>query len=281
MGAKVTTFYHIFQDSAVADGNGTAMDVGGLAGVGVQIEGITTATINFEGTLDESTWYSVQAVNQANGVVVTSVSSDGLFNVPIAGFQQLRCRISGYSAGTIVVTGFGVVNPASVPIAGLPAGENHIGEVGASSKQVDVTPGITSGVYTANDVIGGVQTITGAARVSGKETILQSVVITDLAMQDAIIRIFFFNQNPTNGTYTDNAPLDIHDTDMGFCIGSIEVVASDYMDAADSSVATVRNLGLGLTPSGSANLYSIAQVTETPTYTSTSDLAFKYFFLRD
>lgn len=160
------------------------------------------------------------------------------------------------------------------------AGEAHFGEVGGNSQQVDVTPTITAGAYSANDVVGGIQTLTSAARTSGKETVLLSLVITDKAMQDAAFSIFFFNANPGTGTYTDNAALDIDDTDLGLCIGALQV-ASDYIDAADNSVATLANIGLGLTPSGSANLFVVVKTTSTPTYASTSDLVFKYFFQRD
>jgi len=145
---------------------------------------------------------------------------------------------------------------------------------------ISVTPAITAEIYHANDVIGGIQTLTSVARVADDRVVLQSLTVTDLAIQDAVLRIFFFNQNPTNGTYTDNAALDIDDIDMGFCQGWIEVAASLYADAADNSLATVRNISLGLSPTGSTSLFAIAQVTGGPTYVSTADLTFKYYFLR-
>ena len=160
------------------------------------------------------------------------------------------------------------------------AGEAHVGEVGASSTQVDVTPTITAGAYSVGDVIGGIQTIADAARVAGKCTTLDTMVITDLAMQDADIKIWFFNANPANGTYTDNGALDIHDTDLGFCIGVLYILSSDYDDATDNSVATLRNVGLKLTPAATS-LFAIAEIETADTYTSTSDLTFKYSWSQD
>jgi hypothetical protein len=159
-------------------------------------------------------------------------------------------------------------------------GENHIGEVGGNSNTLIATPTITAGAYAANDIVGGIQTLTNAARISGKEVVLESVVVTDLAAQNATLKLFIFDRNPSNGTYTDNANLDINDTDMGYCIGCVTVSQVDYDAAADKSVATVRNIGLLLSPN-TTNLYVVAKTTETPTYTSTSDLTFKYGFLRD
>ncbi len=167
-----------------------------------------------------------------------------------------------------------------VNVATITAGETHVGEIGYSKLPVIVTPTITGGAYTALDVIGAIQTLTDAARESGGTVTLDTLIIRDLAIQDADITIFFFNQNPSNGTYTDNIALDIHDTDMGFFVGAVRVLSSDYDDAADSSAATLKNVGLDMTAVGSANLYAIAQILVGDTYVGTSDLTFVYNFSR-
>lgn len=117
MGDVVTTFVHTFQTAAIAQGNGTAMDVGGLAGVGVQVTGITNATITFEASIDEATWVAVRAMNLNSGAVATTTTANGLFLVPVAGVGELRCRISAYVAGTITVSGKGITNPAAAPLS--------------------------------------------------------------------------------------------------------------------------------------------------------------------
>lgn len=166
-------------------------------------------------------------------------------------------------------------------VMAITAGETHIGEVGGNSLVVTVTPAVTAGAYTALDIVGAIQTIANATRVSGEATILQSITVTDLAKQNVDLTIFFFNANPANGTYTDNIALDIHDTDMAMCVGKVKVIASDYSSAALSSVATVSNLALPLTPVATS-LFAIAQASSTaPTYVSTSDLKFLYGFFRD
>jgi len=163
----------------------------------------------------------------------------------------------------------------------LVAGEAHIGEVGGNSLVVTVTPTVTAGAYTALDIVGAIQTIANATRVSGEATILQSITVTDLNKQNVELTIFFFNANPANGTYTDNLALTIHDTDMAMCVGKVKVSASDYSSASASSVATVSNFALPLTPAATS-LFAIAQASSgAPTYASTSDLRFLYGFFRD
>ena len=163
----------------------------------------------------------------------------------------------------------------------LSAGEAHIGEVGCNTTVVSVTPTVTAGGYTALDIVGAIQTIAAATRVSGEPTILLSITVTELNKQNVELTIFFFNANPGTGTYTDNIALTIHDTDMALCIGEVQELAADYRSASASSVATVSNIGLPLMPAATS-LFAIAQASSAaPTYASTSDLTLRYSFLRD
>jgi len=119
MADRVTVFNHIFHTAATSAVAGEEMDVGGLAGVGFQIEGINGDTITFESTIDQSTWYSVEVINRTTGAKATTATADGLFYLPIAGEDQFRCRISTYNAGSITCTGKGVVNPAGMTTADI------------------------------------------------------------------------------------------------------------------------------------------------------------------
>jgi len=95
----------MLQGGAVANGDGTPMDVAGLTFVCLQATGITTATINWEATVDGVNWVAVLATNQTTGAVATTTTTNGLFGMNCAGYASVRARISGYAAGTIVVTG--------------------------------------------------------------------------------------------------------------------------------------------------------------------------------
>ena len=146
---------------------------------------------------------------------------------------------------------------------------------------IKVTPTVTVGAYDANDCVGGILTITGAIRIAGAGAILQSIVLTDMAAQKKEMQVFIFNANPAAGTYTNNGALDIHDTDMGYCIGAIKIAATDYLEAADNAVATVTNIGLICEPASGTTLYAVVKTPDTPTYAAATDLSFKFGFLRD
>jgi len=106
---------HTFQNAATVTGTGTAMAVGGFSAVGVQVEGIVTGTISFQGTIDGSTWYGVRSVNLTDGTTATATTADGLWMVPVAGLDQLRANLSSYTSGTITARGVGVPNAPYIP----------------------------------------------------------------------------------------------------------------------------------------------------------------------
>lgn len=146
-----------FHTSVVTNANGTSADVRGFPLVDIQVQGITTATINWETTIDGTNWDAVRAMNTETGAIATTATADGQFWVPPGGKRQLRARISGYSGGTITVKGFGVTSPASVNMANVTLGAaatgTYIGDVeliasptvtnitGAAAIDVDYAPG--------------------------------------------------------------------------------------------------------------------------------------------
>jgi hypothetical protein len=287
-----------FHNAAVATANGVATAVQDYSILGVQITGTFVATVTFEGTIDGTNYVAIEAINVATGAKATTATAAGVYRMGIAGFVTVRARLAWTSGTSITVTGRlteatdpmiqdialianSGVDIGDVDVTSIAAGETHIGEVGCNTEVVSVTPTITAGAYTALDIVGGVQTIAAASRVSGEPTILQSIVINDLSAATQAFTIWFFNANPSNGTYTDNIALDIHDTDLAMAIGHVKITSSDYASATDNSVACKVPIGLPLKPAATS-LFAIAQCTGTaPTYVSTADLTFRYGFLRD
>ena len=63
------------QSAAAADGNGTAFDVKGAARVTVQVSGTFTATVTFEGTVNNDTWVALSVgTSAAFGTRVTTAT---------------------------------------------------------------------------------------------------------------------------------------------------------------------------------------------------------------
>ena len=124
-------------------------------------------------------------------------------------------------------------------------------------------------------------TIASALRASAGTAILQSITITDLAMQDAALEIYFFKADPGTGTYTDDSELDVDDADLLLCIGVVKILTTDWVAAKDNSVAAKANIGLAVAATSGTSLYAVAKTSGAPTYAGTSDLQFTFSFLRD
>lgn len=134
------------QDDAVAIGDGTSINVLHASVAVVQVTGITTATITWEGTVDETNWVSLIGKNVATGTEATTATADGIYSIPVTGMSLLRAPISAYTTGTIVANALTTDNPTALPnttIAAissitsitnaLPAGNNNIGDVDVAS----------------------------------------------------------------------------------------------------------------------------------------------------
>src|SRR5581483_9146543 len=160
----------------------------------------------------------------------------------------------------------------------IDAGETHVSD---PRDVISVTPTVSaSSAYTAGDAVGGKQTLTSAARVSGGKPMLESLTIIDKGNQKAALTILFFDADPSAATITDNSAF-AWSTDIAKFVGKIDVVTGDYQTIDSKAVATIENLGLILKANGSANLYAAVLTTGTPTYASTSDLIFRYAFLQN
>lgn len=105
--------YLILQSAAVATGNGTAVSVGGgtdggFTVLGLQVVGITTATITVEGTIDGTNWVALMVENLNSGAKATTITANGIYRLVCSGLCQVRARISAWTSGTIYVTGLRV-----------------------------------------------------------------------------------------------------------------------------------------------------------------------------
>lgn len=97
------------QSAAVAVGNGTAVSTvdvdGAFTVLAMQVTGISTATITFEATIDDTNWVAVQVTNLNDGSESTTATADGIYRLTCLGLNQVRARISAWTSGTIYVTG--------------------------------------------------------------------------------------------------------------------------------------------------------------------------------
>lgn len=92
------------QAAAGADGNGTAFDVRGAARVTVQVSGTFSATVNFEGTIDDTNWFAVGLKTAADGAAATTATGAGVWKrTSDLALSQMRARVSSYASGAVTV----------------------------------------------------------------------------------------------------------------------------------------------------------------------------------
>jgi len=100
----------VMQPAAVATGNGTAIECTEVAGgackqLALQVQGITTATITWEATIDSTNWKGLLVTPLDTGTAALTATADGIFRVDVTGLAQFRARISAWTSGAITVTG--------------------------------------------------------------------------------------------------------------------------------------------------------------------------------
>lgn len=91
------------QSAATATGNGSTLDTSQAAVVTFQASGITSATITFEGSNDNSNWNSLSCWTLDSGTQGATVTANGYVRCNVNGIPLVRARISTYVSGTITV----------------------------------------------------------------------------------------------------------------------------------------------------------------------------------
>ncbi len=69
-------------------------------GVGVQITGTFTATLQFEVTINGTDWVAFQVTNVNTGSSVTTATAAGIFKGDVVGIVGVRITSTAFSSGT-------------------------------------------------------------------------------------------------------------------------------------------------------------------------------------
>src|SRR5262249_36284594 len=88
LGTQVPGGLATLQNAATATGNGTAIQTTYFGGVICQVTGTFSATITFEGTVDQSNWVSVNATNLSTSADSTTATAAGLYFANLPGVEQ-------------------------------------------------------------------------------------------------------------------------------------------------------------------------------------------------
>ncbi|HNA61497.1 MAG TPA: hypothetical protein PKW79_00265 [Rhabdochlamydiaceae bacterium] len=158
-----------------------------------------------------------------------------------------------------------------------------------------VTPTISvSPAYTAEDQIGGVNTITNAFKVIARpqfdpktaqgfqnqqqngKIVIQSIHLIDKAKVNQTVVCYFFNQQPSM-TSVDNGAFDLTDAEMLKCVGWVSL-DSGYESSSSNASTTKTNIGLLIKqdPAATTNsIWMVAKIKGAGTFASTTDLVFQ------
>ena len=211
-----------------------SIDVSAYKWVSLQLSGTFVATVVFQGSNDNGTFYDITVQNP--GVVLdpytTSMTGVGLVKIPVL-FNYLRVRVTAYTSGTVEGTALaytesndsgqisstGTVDGA-VSVTNLPADQTVSGTVSVSNLPADQTVSGTVSVTNlpATQAVSGGVSIVGATSlspfyaigatgtnqtsVSAAPSILRSVVFTNLAATPRHLKLYDIATTPVAGAGT-------------------------------------------------------------------------------
>lgn len=143
---------------------------------------------------------------------------------------------------------------------------------GLTVSKASVTPTIsTSPAYSINDAVGGKMSFANAVPYAGYQGMIASLLMIDAQKLNAPVDVYFFNDDPTSTTFTDNAAWDLNSADYDKLIGVAHL--TDFSNQNAASTAQAINLNLPFKAVGTT-IYAVAVARTTPTMTSTTGLKF-------
>jgi hypothetical protein len=145
------------------------------------------------------------------------------------------------------------------------------------SKVVTMTPTIDTSAYASGDQLGSLVELSNALDDSSGTGTIVSVAVLDKAAQSSALTLLLFKDKPTVAS-SDNAALNISDSEMAKCLGIIPIAGTDYVALSANSIASVRNVNLVISSTKSdlnlngTSLWAILRSGGSPTYGAASDL---------
>jgi hypothetical protein len=274
-----------------------AFAAGSLAiGAGVDgwniTEGVTTDAASTAGGTGTQSAKLRLMTTQLNSLALNQSSQITQETATAAALGTTADAVCGSATGTCTLAALvKFLNNAAT--AATPAGENHIGEIASNQIKVQVAQTVTAAsAYAAGNAIGGLQTIAGAARVSGSlgaagtGGILTGLMMNSKSLQTTQVDVFLFDANPSGSTCTDKTAFSLATADFDKVIGVVTIPGTAANGAGwyagtvgSTGVATYYPVTYDL--ASASSIFACAVTRGTPTYTATTDVSFKYNILRN
>jgi hypothetical protein len=149
-------------------------------------------------------------------------------------------------------------------------------------KLLNLTLSLSTSQYADADVLAATQELADALLAPGTHAILQSLVVLDKDDQGAALDLVFFRSEAAMGA-AENAALAITDANADEILTVVEIAAADFVDLANSQIATKGPSDAGmsavLTATSGQSLFVAAISRGTGTYTA-SGITLKIGLLR-
>lgn len=141
---------------------------------------------------------------------------------------------------------------------------------------VAVTPTVDTSIYASGDLIGTKLTFSNALSAATGSGVILGAIISDAAAQAQDLELVIFGANPSATTFTDQAELDIDDTDLAKVQAVISFDSTTRFAYADHGVKYKSNIALPVkaTSSGASgrHLYGALVSRGTPTFEAANDV---------
>ncbi len=111
--------------SLTANGQSLSMSLQG--GASCKLSGSWTATLQFEGSADNTVWVPARVRRATDDTVATSTTSNGTFYLLDIGFSQFRARVSAFTSGSIASTIASIIGNSAVYAKGVTPGSTDAG----------------------------------------------------------------------------------------------------------------------------------------------------------
>ena len=151
---------------------------------------------------------------------------------------------------------------------------------GLTHRMLTLTPTVTTPAYTAKDNMGGKLSFLGAGNTDGVASagVVRSAVLGYKAATAQVntIRLFLFDSDPADSTFTDAAAMDIDDADLAKVCGSIAFTVALYGDqGVDNTVGGFGDLYIPYDLGAGTILYGALQVVGAEDLVGTSDITIR------
>lgn len=139
---------------------------------------------------------------------------------------------------------------------------------------------VEAAAYATGNVAGGLLTLTGAAPLSERGTVLRSATLRSKVGTSIAWDLFFLNASPSASTITERAAVAINTADLAKIVGHITFAATDLKLAAAATMgAWVRSdLGLWMKPATGVDLYAVLVARGSITPALTTDISLTLAF---